>query len=93
MAFQADRWYRIEVFVKLNTPGAADGELAAWIDGELKLLHTGWRFRGASPDDPAPSTAKIETVTVSGDYEGPVPQLQFSWHDDHVASTHRIGCR
>jgi hypothetical protein len=93
--FLPGRWYCIEVYVKLNTPGAADGELAAWIDGELKLAYTGREFRGANPTDPAPSTAKIEAVGVSGHYGGltPVPQLQYSWQDDHVASTERIGCR
>jgi len=95
VAFEPGRWYCVEVYVKLNTPGAADGELAAWIDGELKLTYAGREFRGARPDDPAPSTAMIEAVAVSGHYGGltPVPQLQFSWQDDHVASQERIGCR
>jgi hypothetical protein len=95
VAFGFDRWYCIEVFVKLNTPGAADGELAAWIDGELKLLYTGREFRGSTPAAPAPSTAKIEAIGISGHYGGrtPVPQLQYSWQDDHVASTQPIGCQ
>jgi hypothetical protein len=95
VVFQPGRWYCIEVYVKLNTPGAADGELAAWIDGDLKIAYTGREFRGANPTDPAPSTAKIEAAGVSGHYGGlsPVPQLQFSWQDDHVVSTERIGCR
>jgi hypothetical protein len=95
VTFWPGRWYCIEVYVKLNTPGSADGELAAWIDGELKLSYDGREFRGANPDDPGPSTAKIEAVAVSGHYGGltPVPQLQFSWQDDHAASTERIGCR
>jgi hypothetical protein len=93
--FQPERWYCVEVFVKLNTPGAADGELAAWIDDELKLAYIGREFRGANPDDPAPSTAQIQAMAVSGYYGGltPVPQLQFAWQDDHVVSTERIGCK
>jgi hypothetical protein len=95
VVFLPERWYCLEAYVKLNTPGAADGELAAWIDGELKLAYTGREFRGANPTDPAPSTANIESVAVSGHYGGltPVPRLQFSWQDDHVVSTERIGCR
>jgi hypothetical protein len=95
IAFLPGRWYCIEVYVKLNTPGAADGELAAWIDGELKLSYTGREFRGDEPTDPAPSTAQIQAVAVSGHYGGltPVPELQFSWQDDHAVSTERIGCR
>jgi len=95
VVFQPGRWYCLEVFVKLNTPGAADGEVAAWIDGELKLTYAGRQFRGASPLDPGPSTAKIEAVAATGYYGGvtQVPQLQFSWQDDHAASTERIGCK
>ena len=32
LVFKSDRWYCIEVFVKLNTPAVADGQLAAVID-------------------------------------------------------------
>jgi hypothetical protein len=92
--FEPDRWYCVEVFVKLNTPGASDGELAAWIDGTLQLLHTGRRFRGAGPTDPVPSTTRIDSILISGYYGGvtTVPARQFSWQDDHVVSTRRIGC-
>ena len=95
VAFVPDRWYCIEVFVKLNTPGAADGRLAAWIDGEPKLFYDGRQFRGTSPDDPAPSTAALDALLVTGHYGGltAVPQQQSSWHDDYVGATERIGCR
>jgi hypothetical protein len=94
VAFDPQRWYCVEVFVKLNTPGLADGELAAWIDGELKLRYTGRAFRGLDPADPAPPTARIESASIAGQYgaTSDVPQLQFSWHDDHVVSSDRIGC-
>jgi hypothetical protein len=94
VVFQPQRWYCIEVFVKLNTPGLPDGELAAWIDGDLKLSYTGRQFRGLLPTNPAPPTALIESAFIAGQYGGltPVPQLQFSWHDDHVVSSERIGC-
>ena len=93
VVFGSDRWYCIEVFVKLNTPGAADGELAAWIDGELKLAYSGREFRGATPLAPAPSTARIEAVAITGYYGGvsQVPQEQYSWVDDAVFSSEPIG--
>ncbi|HJX18597.1 MAG TPA: hypothetical protein VJ437_10420 [Acidiferrobacterales bacterium] len=40
-----DRWYAIEVGVRLNTPGLADGELRLWLDGALIFERTGIRFR------------------------------------------------
>lgn len=94
VVFGPDRWYCIEVFVKLNRPGSADGELAAWIDGELKLSYAGRRFRGDSPLDPAPSTAMIQAAGLTGYYGGITPVLlpQTSWQDDVVASADRLGC-
>lgn len=91
--FASDRWYCVEVFVKLNTPGVADGQLAAWIDGDLKLSYGGREFRGATPEDPAPSTATIQAIGLTGYYGGitTVPQAQTSWQDDVVASLERIG--
>jgi len=93
VVFDTDRWYCIEVFVKLNTPGAADGELAAWIDGALKLSYTGREFRGGSILDPAPATAQIQAVALTGYYGGLslVPQEQYAWVDDAVVSLQPIG--
>ena len=42
---QLNRWYAIEQYVKLNTPGKHDGVLMAWIDGRLVLHRYGIRFR------------------------------------------------
>src|SRR5207245_10486803 len=43
---QADRWDCLEVCVKLDTPGTDDGELAALIDSDVKLVYAGRKFRG-----------------------------------------------
>lgn len=93
-SFVSDRWYCVEVYVKLNAPGAADGELAAWIDGDQKIAYTGRQFVGDAPDAPAPSTARIGSLLVTAQYGGltTVPQLQHAWQDDFVGSTERIGC-
>jgi len=44
-----DRWTCCEIMVKVNTPGEADGELAAWIDGKLYEHYRGFEWR-SSPD-------------------------------------------
>jgi hypothetical protein len=92
--FVPDRWYCIEVFVKLNTPGASDGQVAAWIDGEKKLFYDGRQFRGGGAADPSPPTSEIDSLIAAGSYGGSsrVPKLQFSWQDDYAASTGRLGC-
>lgn len=39
------RWYCMEVMIKANTPGRADGEQAFWIDGQLRGHYTAIRWR------------------------------------------------
>jgi hypothetical protein len=39
------RWYSVEQQVKLNRPAQSDGELRAWINGELVFERTNLRFR------------------------------------------------
>jgi Polysaccharide lyase 14 len=40
-----NRWYCIEQYVKLNTPGANDGILRGWVDGKLAFERTDVRMR------------------------------------------------
>ncbi len=40
-----NRWYCIEQYVKLNTPGANDGVLRGWVDGKLAFEKTDVRMR------------------------------------------------
>jgi hypothetical protein len=42
---QQNRWYSVEQYVRLNTPGRADGVLKAWVDGKLVFEKTDIRFR------------------------------------------------
>ena len=46
--FENDRWYQIEMQVKMNTPGTADGEIRGWVDGKLSYEKTNmvWRYPG-----------------------------------------------
>lgn len=42
------RWYAIEMYVKMNTPGKADGVVRGWVDGQLSYEKTNmiWRIPG-----------------------------------------------
>jgi hypothetical protein len=35
--FYNDQWYLVEMFVKMNTPGVADGVIRGWVDGALSF--------------------------------------------------------
>jgi hypothetical protein len=43
--FVNDRWYRVEEFIKMNTPGVANGIIRGWIDGVLSYEKTNMIFR------------------------------------------------
>ena len=53
-----NRWYCIEQYVRLNTPGQRDGILRGWVDGKPAFEKTDVRLR----DVP---TLKIETVWIN----------------------------
>jgi hypothetical protein len=55
---QNNRWYCIEQYVKLNTPGEPDGVLRGWVDGKLAFEKTDVRFR-------AVDTLKVEAVWIN----------------------------
>jgi hypothetical protein len=46
-----DRWYRVETYVKMNTPGQSDGVVRAWVDGVLSYQKTNMIFRIAGHDN------------------------------------------
>jgi len=39
------RWYCMEMMIKANDAGHDNGEIAAWIDGELYMHYTGFNWR------------------------------------------------
>lgn len=55
---ERNRWYSVEQYVKMNTPGKNDGILRAWIDGRLAFEKTNIRWRDIS-------TLKIESVWLN----------------------------
>lgn len=77
------RWYCMEMMMKANTPGQADGEQAFWIDGEMKGHFTGirWRTTGA---------LKINCFWLLL-YIHDSPKVNHIWFDEVVISQDRIG--
>jgi hypothetical protein len=43
-----NRWYQIEMYVRMNTPGKADGAIRGWVNGVLSYEKTNmtWRIPG-----------------------------------------------
>jgi hypothetical protein len=81
-----NRWYCIEQYVKLNTPGAGDGILRGWVDGGLAFEKNQLRFRSVD-------TLKIETVWINF-YLGGTWVSESEHHafiDEVVISTAPIG--
>lgn len=83
-----ERWYCVEQHVKLNRPGAADGELRVWIDGRPSLHRKALRFRsteallieaawlgfyhGGTATSPHDQHLYIDNVVVARRYIGPM---------------------
>ena len=85
---EKNRWYSVEQYVRLNTPGNEDGVLRAWIDGHLVFERENIRFRdvsdlkiesiwmnvyhGGTSRAPADMTLYIDNLVVAQDYIGPM---------------------
>jgi hypothetical protein len=83
---EKNRWYCIEQYVKLNTPGSQDGVLRAWVDGRLAFERTDIRYRNVP-------SLKIENlwfnVYFGGQTPSPYPQHLFA--DNLVIARKYIG--
>lgn len=73
-----NRWYCIEQYVKLNTPGQRDGVFRAWVDGRRVLEKTTVRYRRV-PE------LRIEKVWLNVYHGGIAPAPRdMSLYIDHV---------
>jgi hypothetical protein len=81
-----NRWYSIEQYVKLNTPGVKDGVLRAWVDGRPAFEKTDIRFRHVDK-------LKIEQVWMNVYHGGkkPSPYDQHLYIDNVVIARSYIG--
>jgi hypothetical protein len=77
------RWVCLEHMLVANDPGEADGELAAWIDGELYLHYIGIRWRSAAE-------VRIKRFDL-GIYVHAADRANTVWYDDVVVSTGYVG--
>lgn len=84
IVLKRNRWYCLEHMIRANTPGEADGELAAWIDGELYIHYRGFRWRTTD-------AVKLKRFNV-GLYVHQATKDNTVWYDDVVLSTGYIGC-
>ncbi|WP_152418919.1 polysaccharide lyase [Natronorubrum sulfidifaciens] len=48
VTLQRGRWYQIDQYIDLNTPGRNDGVLKGWVDGEEVYSRSNWRWRETS---------------------------------------------
>jgi len=90
---QAGRWYSIEQYVKLNTPGQADGIGKVWVNGHLTWESNEVRFRdkplsrinhvfvnvyhGGRKYVKAPIHYRIAAIAAATSYIGPPPELSL----------------
>ncbi len=83
---QRNRWYSIEQYLKLNTPGKKDGVLRAWIDGRIAFEKEDIRFRHVA-------NLKIEQVWMNVYHGGkkPSPKDQHLFIDNVVIAKKYIG--
>jgi len=83
VVLERGRWYCLEHMIKANTPGEPDGEMAAWIDGELYIHLTGFRWRTAPQ-------VKLKRVGL-GLYIHQSRRANTVWYDDVALSDGYIG--
>ena len=85
-----NRWYCVEQYLKMNTPGEKDGIIRAWIDGGPAFEKTDIRFRlvdklkieqiwmnvyhGGKKPSPYDQHLYIDNVVIARKYIGPMKQ-------------------
>lgn len=81
-----NRWYCIEMYVKMNTPKQNDGILRGWVDGQLSFEKTDFRFRDTSE-------LKIENIWMNLYHGGskPAASNQTIFIDNVVVAKKYIG--
>jgi len=78
-----DEWHCLEHMIQVNDVGKANGELAAWIDGNLYIHYTGIRWRTGD-------AVKLKRFDI-GVYVHQGRKDNTVWYDDMALSTGYIG--
>lgn len=77
-------WHAVELMVRVNTPGQADGRIAFWVDGVLKADYPSVRLRDVV-------TLGIDRVSLSFHINGTTPRENLKWYDNVVVARSYIG--
>jgi hypothetical protein len=77
-----DRWVKIGYWVRLNTPGQANGLQQLWVDDTLRAEWRDVAFRSST-------ALRLNAITVSNSISGGAPQTQLMWVDDLLVSRQR----
>lgn len=83
--YETDKWECTEIEVKHNTPGSSNGRVRVWLNDILAMDRNNIKLR-----DEAVSWNALQLNAWYGDPG--VPKNQYSWVDQVVVSTERIGC-
>ena len=84
----AERWYAIEMYIKMNTPGVADGIIRGWVDDVLSYEKTNVLFRKPGHDNLHVRAAWLNTY--KGGVDGNCEDSEL-YYDQMVIATERIG--
>lgn len=84
-AAHAGQWRCVEAHMRLDAPGAADGQAAVWLDGVEEIAVEGVAFRDTWTD------YGINALRFTNYATPPGRPLDF-WVDDVVMATERVGC-
>lgn len=86
--FTPDVWHTVETRIVMNTPGAHNGIIQSWFDGNLSLDLQNVRFRDV--DSFAIDGLRFETFFGGGDATWAPTKDEYVYFDDVVISTTRI---
>jgi hypothetical protein len=75
------QWDKLKLYVRLNTPGQANGIVRFWVNDQLKLEHTNLNLR----ENTAYGLNKLNLSTYQPAHRAPTNGVQ--WHDQFLLST------
>ncbi len=89
--FTTGSWHTVQMRVKMNTPGQADGEVESWLDGTpaYRDCHVRWRNRASLAID----SFRFETFFGGGSADFAPATDQYAYFTDITVSTRFIGKR
>ena len=103
---ERDRWYCMEIMIKSNEAGQDDGEMAAWLDGQLYMHLKGFNWRTTNDlklkritlglyihNNPKANVVWFDDVALSSGYIGPVDQSDVSGSNSQAGQTDSTGNR